>query len=66
MTTSRRDAVDEFPLWLVCEDINIGRLQGRVTDLFTGAGIPNAYVWLSQVNTGRWALVQHFGEIGEE
>ncbi|GBC96507.1 hypothetical protein HRbin16_02313 [bacterium HR16] len=55
--TVRRDQIDEFQLWLVSEDINVGRLQGRVTDLFTGNGIPNAYVWLSQVNTGRWALV---------
>jgi hypothetical protein len=34
----------------------VGRLRGRVTDLFTGAGIPNAYVVVSQVNTGRWAV----------
>ncbi|GIV18710.1 MAG: hypothetical protein KatS3mg023_0461 [Armatimonadota bacterium] len=53
----RRDQIDEFQLWLVSEDINVGRLQGRVTDLFTGSGIPSAYVLLSQVNTGRWALV---------
>ncbi|GIV16308.1 MAG: hypothetical protein KatS3mg022_1743 [Armatimonadota bacterium] len=55
--TVRRGQLDELQLWLVSEDINVGRLQGRVTDLFTGSGIPNAYVFLSQVNTGRWALV---------
>ncbi|MCS7208083.1 MAG: carboxypeptidase regulatory-like domain-containing protein [Fimbriimonadales bacterium] len=47
---------DDFNIWFVSEDINVGRLRGRVTDLFTGAGIPNAYVFLSQVGTGRWAI----------
>lgn len=55
--TVRRDQRDDFLLWLVSEGTTVGRLQGRVTDLLTGAGIPNAYVWLSQVSTGRWALV---------
>ncbi len=54
--TVRLGQTDEFQLWLVSEDINVGRLQGRVTDLLTGAGVPDAYVWLSQVGTGRWAL----------
>lgn len=47
---------DDISIWFVSEDINVGRLRGRVTDLFTGAGIPNAYVFLSQVGTGRWAV----------
>ena len=47
---------DDFNVWFVSEDVTVGRLSGRVTDLFTGAGIPNAYVLVSQVGTGRWAL----------
>jgi hypothetical protein len=52
----RLNRTDDFYVWFVSEDVTVGRLRGRVTNLFTGAGIPNAYVWLSQVNTGRWAL----------
>ena len=52
----RLGQTDDFYVWFVSEDVTVGRLRGRVTNLFTGAGIPNAYVWLSQVNTGRWAL----------
>ncbi|OYT69325.1 MAG: hypothetical protein CFK48_08560 [Armatimonadetes bacterium CP1_7O] len=47
---------DYFDVWFVSEDVTVGRLRGRVTNLFTGAGVPNAYVVLSQVSTGRWAL----------
>jgi hypothetical protein len=52
----RLGETDSFNIWFVSQDVNVGRLQGRVTDLFTGAGIANAYVVLSQVSTGRWAL----------
>ncbi|MFN7018996.1 MAG: carboxypeptidase regulatory-like domain-containing protein, partial [Fimbriimonadales bacterium] len=54
--TVRMGRTDDFDVWFVSEDVTVGRLQGRVTNLFTGAGIPNAYVVLSQVSTGRWAL----------
>ena len=47
---------DDFSIWFVSEDVTVERLRGRVTDLFTGAGIPNAYVVVSQVGTGRWAV----------
>lgn len=53
---TRLGITDTFDIWFVSQDINTGRLLGRVTDLFTGAGIPNASVFLSQINTGRWAL----------
>ncbi len=52
----RQGQTDDFYVWFVSEDVNVGRLRGRVTNLFTGEGIPNAYVVLSQVSTGRWAL----------
>jgi hypothetical protein len=52
----RFGVTDDFSIWFVSEDVAAGRLRGRVTDLFTGSGIPNAYVVVSQVNTGRWAL----------
>lgn len=54
--TTRLGRTDEMDVWFVSEDVNVGRLRGRVTNLFTGAGIPNGYVWLSQVGTGRWAV----------
>ncbi|MCS7272690.1 MAG: carboxypeptidase regulatory-like domain-containing protein [Fimbriimonadales bacterium] len=51
----RLGRTDRINIWFVPEDINVGRLTGRVTDLFTGAGIANAYVFMEQVGTGRWA-----------
>lgn len=53
---TRLGITDTLDIWFVSQDINTGQLLGRVTDLITGAGIPNASVFLSQVNTGRWAL----------
>jgi len=53
---TRLGITDNLDIWFVSQDINAGRLIGQVTDLYTGAGIPNASVFLSQVNTGRWAL----------
>ena len=54
--TVRMERTDDFNIWFVSDEVTVGRLRGRVTDLFTGAGIPNAYVVLSQVSTGRWAI----------
>jgi hypothetical protein len=54
--TVRYQQTDDFDVWFVSEDVTVGQLRGRVTDLFTGAGIPNAYVVVSQVGTGRWAV----------
>jgi hypothetical protein len=52
----RQGQIDSFEIWFVSEEVNIGRLQGRVTNMQTGLGVPNASVLLSQVGTGRWAL----------
>jgi hypothetical protein len=54
--TVRYQQTDDFDVWFTSEDVSVGRLRGRVTDLFTGSGIPNAYVVVSQVDTGRWAV----------